>query len=1175
MSVGGKNVGGTRTKGAKIGDKWRPKKSGSGAAFGAVIGAIVLVAGWMVAGSVPRPEVEPRLGDGAAWLTSTAFGGISLHDGGDGAAMTNLQVAEDGANFTVAQDGPNALVVNNSTGEVARVNAATWSITRRVSLAEPDEGIDLIVGRGGAWVAREGSVAPIDPTTLDLRSALPVSDRLASAVVTTDGDLVFSGQDANSDVMLFAQGEEPQAISGLDGPVAFASLIDGVAGLDQDSGAVWLEGSGVVCEGLPVPSGTPLIGAGSGTKFVAAADTGSVFVFDPAAGCPATEEFLSIEPGRFGTPVVADDWAVIPDLSSGEVVVIALDDVSVVSRRTVLEPGVEFDLVGEDDSIWFNDPTSSTAGLLKPNGDVIEIEKYTDEGDGGFSVAPTENSTADLEVAGLDGNRSGEPDDAPEPQIGESDDPGPEEANQDDSEDGSLEEPDLEPAAATEQPSNVLPEPNLGPDVSEDSSNTEPDQSVAEEQPGDENEGLAPAGPTVENESEEDENTDEPAGDAIAVAIQQSKVTAEVGDSVLFRAVVSSGDPASFQWSVSPDPGGSGSTSGLEITRTFADSGTYTIQLTACDQNGTSCDSATRSLQVVDNEDAIPVTVSLSGPAEAVVGQSVELRAIVEGDPDTITWTIEDGSPASASGTSATTSFNSVGTKTVRVTAERGEERRTETMTITVVEEAQPADLVIRCAPSTLAAGESTQCGIDGYSSAIFSDVSWSFSAPDRSLGSLNPSGGSATFTYDGGGSVTVTAQATDVATGSAVTDSAALTFEAIVAQVEPAPTIAGRTDAEIDQSVSFSVSIAGGTATSISWSADGTSATGSGENFSASWSTAGTYTVRVEATGPGGTGVDTHTIVIEADEGPVVDPGCNESAALQQPTVVATDSGGGRVDVTVTANKCVTADMNWEGGRNGGDGVSRLSHSFVITGLSTGVTYGFSTTVNDGTTRRFGSDEVTIGGTTSTSSPDAPTQIIISGLSATPTSSTSVSIRATTNICAWSDWSGTAVSRNGPRPDCFTSHNHMNPDWGGSLPLSPGGTYTVTLTAHDPAGVLPSVSSTISFTMPADTTTTTTETTTTTSDDPDGDGVFTSAGDNCPDVANGDQADNDGDGLGNVCDPTPDGDPNPPTTPTTDPPPTDPPPTDPPPTDPPPTDPPPTDPPPTDPPASDPPPDE
>ena len=43
---------------------------------------------------------------------------------------------------------------------------------------------------------------------------------------------------------------------------------------------------------------------------------------------------------------------------------------------------------------------------------------------------------------------------------------------------------------------------------------------------------------------------------------------------------------------------------------------------------------------------------------------------------------------------------------------------------------------------------------------------------------------------------------------------------------------------------------------------------------------------------------------------------------------------------------------------------------------------------------------------------------------------------------------------------------------------------------------------------------------------DQDGDGVDDSM-DNCPQDANADQADNDGDGLGNVCDPTPDGDPS------------------------------------------------
>ena len=47
--------------------------------------------------------------------------------------------------------------------------------------------------------------------------------------------------------------------------------------------------------------------------------------------------------------------------------------------------------------------------------------------------------------------------------------------------------------------------------------------------------------------------------------------------------------------------------------------------------------------------------------------------------------------------------------------------------------------------------------------------------------------------------------------------------------------------------------------------------------------------------------------------------------------------------------------------------------------------------------------------------------------------------------------------------------------------------------------------------------------TTTEPTNDADNDGVLDGA-DNCPNVANADQADNDNDGIGNVCDSTPDG---------------------------------------------------
>ncbi len=1104
-------MGGTRTPM----NRFRTRRDGgeparTGAAVGAVLGALVLLGGWMVSGSIPRPEFEPRFADGAAWLTSTALGGISLHDGGDGAAMTNLQVAQPGDDFAIAQNGPNTILVNNTTGEIARVEAATWSVPQRIGIADPGEGLVLALGNDAGWIIRSGSVAPVDPSSLSLRAALPVGEQLAAAAVASDGSLLFSGEARDSEVYRFVAGEEPSVVEGLSGPVSFANLNSGVAGLDRDGGAVWLEGAGIVCDGLEVPPDTALVGSGTGSRFVAVAETGSVFVWAPADGCPTTEEFLAIAPGSFGAPVVADGWAVIPDVSSGEVIIIDLDEISVIGRRGVLEPGTDFDLVGEDDSIWFNDPTSEVAGLVKPNGEVIEIEKYSDDGIGDFAIAPTDDPDSALEVAGPGGGVSEDAvEGSPESGVDGSD----EETDQDETPE---DESDTTEPPAIEEDAAQLSEPDLGtetettppPPLDLPGDETAPDESTADDTGDLNDEGLPPAGPETEDTQPDEEEETDPA--VIAVSIQQSKATAESGDSVVFRAVVTSGDPATLEWNISPDPGGAGASSGFEIERSFDQPGRYSIQLTACDGDGATCDSATVTLQVVSSEEAIPVAVNISAPSEVLVGEPVDLLAVVEGDPDSITWTIEDGSPSTASGASASTSFGTVGVKTVTVTAERGEERVTDTRDITVVAEVEPTPLVVRCSPRTPAQGDAVQCSIDGYSTAVFADVDWSFSSPNNADGSLSPAGGTATLTYDGAGTVTVTASASDVATGEAVSDSDSVAYSEVAVEAAPIPTISGPTAAEVDQTITFTVDIDGGPADTISWSAEGTGATGSGSSFSATWQASGSYAVTVQATGPGGTETDTHTIAIGDGSGPT---DCNEDATLEQPTVTANDVGGGRVDVTVSINKCATADINWRTGRIDSDGSMARSHTFVITGLDDGEVYTFSTTVIDGLgSRRFGSASLTIGVPDPGDGGGDPTEIIISNLRATPSSPTSVEISASTNICAWSDWAGTAVSRTGPRDNCFTAHSHKNPDWRGSLPLSPGGTYTVTFTAHDPDGVLPSVSATISFTMPTNDTPD--------PDDPDGDGVLTSAGDNCPNDANVDQGDNDGDGIGNVCDP-------------------------------------------------------
>mgnify|MGYP003871575825 CR=1 FL=1 len=92
----------------------------------------------------------------------------------------------------------------------------------------------------------------------------------------------------------------------------------------------------------------------------------------------------------------------------------------------------------------------------------------------------------------------------------------------------------------------------------------------------------------------------------------------------------------------------------------------------------------------------------------------------------------------------------------------------------------------------------------------------------------------------------------------------------------------------------------------------------------------------------------DDGTIVIGEDE----PPPCGDDVALAQPTVSATYVSTGRVDVTVTANKWVTADINWREGRINASGELKTTHTFVITGLTEGEIYTFSTTATAGTER-------------------------------------------------------------------------------------------------------------------------------------------------------------------------------------------------------------------------------
>ena len=823
----------------------------NGVAFGAVAAAFVLLAGVFVVRTEPRAEVELRLADGSVWLPSLAIGGVSLLDGSNGSIATSLGVADQGDQFEVVQWGSDAILVNESAGTVSRLDGANWSIaTGRVQFGEPGSDLDVIAGRTSGWLVQSGSVAPLNLETLEQREAAPVSGRLSEGLVADDGSLLYSSQESDVALRRFSsEDSDVIMISDMTGPVALRDLGEKNVGVDLDDQRVWLEGSGIVCSRLEFPDGADLgVGGGDGQLLVVS-DQGGLMMWSPEdSGCPTSADFLSMEAGTYGQPAVTDGWGVVPDFGRSEVVVVDLERREIVARQAVpgLSQGSTFELVAETGSVWFNDPASTVAGLIRRSGEVVPVAKYEQGSDTGFVAAPVDDPDADGQAVALGGRGASSDGAAPDASQDIANDNGDEPTQPPST------QPEVEPLGPTvEGPSPSQPAPTTP-------SPTNPPK------PGE-------STPT----SEQPPETTPPIID-IELASTASQVNA--GEAITFQSVTLAGNPRFFDLQVSPDNGSLGGIISFgRFDYTFPIAGDYLVTLEACDPDGF-CDSETVAVKVIPSDTVVELVSAITAPGKVTVGVPVTLFDASQGDPASWAWSFAEGTPATSSAQNPSVSFATTGAKAVDLTVTH-DDGRTDTATINV-------DVVAKAPPYLLTiVGDTTvQVGqLSGYSVTTTNpngtpNPHWNVQGADT----ISPNGTSLEASWSAAGTYEIT-----ISTNAGAIDGEGSLFVTVTdpPPVDNAPSISVNGPATLDtgQTGTWSVNNSGGSIADYSWMIDG-GITGSNATISHAFNTPGTYLVSITASGPGGMDPAQRTITV-ADPAPTASP---FAVTCRQPTVTA-----------------------------------------------------------------------------------------------------------------------------------------------------------------------------------------------------------------------------------------------------------------------------------------------
>ena len=326
------------------------------------------------------------LEDGSAWMVSSATGQAALVDGA--AAQVVAQVSVGAGQLAGVGSGSDEFVANATTGTVRRVTGATFASSAPVRVTAPGRPVTLYAGGGRLYALdpKDGLLTGVDPVTLrpSTRTAVGVGTRAEAAVADAagrfwlldgaSGELVrvdganrqVLGREADpASIRLVAAGGHAVVVDlaardvrelGGDGSTTARACLDVAA----DDTSVTLGGSGN-------PGGSGDLG-GAGAPGLVLAVSGRGGLLSTARlgrpGCDATID-LGAAGHDLGAPAQTGGRAFVADRTAGTVIVVDLTSRRVVARPVVLPPKTRFDLISRGPYVFYNDPGSDRAGVMR------------------------------------------------------------------------------------------------------------------------------------------------------------------------------------------------------------------------------------------------------------------------------------------------------------------------------------------------------------------------------------------------------------------------------------------------------------------------------------------------------------------------------------------------------------------------------------------------------------------------------------------------------------------------------------------------------------------------------------------------------------------------------------------------------------------------------------------
>lgn len=334
--------------------------------------------------------------DALVWLANPPKGTVVQVHGRSRDVTETVKVGGASAQLVSRQLGTGAIVLDQGSASIGRVDGAQLDYQDRRALGSPGADLALAVGADQPFVidTAAGTIEALDASTL-----LPIAQtsinrqQPPSAVVGADGQLWAYDRQAGSVLGLRPSGSTVRTKVTDPGTPGALALADNRPVLVEPTKSTIrrLDSSGKPgassCLTGDASENVLVTGSGPGAR------TPSVFTVFPDSGDLSTSNLqngtcVRLQLGDdstgddvYGQPVAIADVLFVPLLNRGRVFVVDGDTNTI--ERTIsnlVEPNHRFELFVDDGTVWFNDLEGGAAGIIDRGGIVFTVDKNKSAG---------------------------------------------------------------------------------------------------------------------------------------------------------------------------------------------------------------------------------------------------------------------------------------------------------------------------------------------------------------------------------------------------------------------------------------------------------------------------------------------------------------------------------------------------------------------------------------------------------------------------------------------------------------------------------------------------------------------------------------------------------------------------------------------------------------------------